>query len=215
MFPQIQPPKHLPITWGFTTRNNTIDDQDIKTPIQVHGNLITEYKSDKRLESSDALYTTERGVVLAVRVADCAPILFAGRLNNDEIFAGVVHAGWRGATLDIFGMFIDRFLSLGGQKDTAAWAIGPCIKKCHFQVGNEVFKAAEKHQHWLTARGVNKNHKDYFDLPDFLRLQAISKGLNPALDFSKVECTYCNPNDYYSFRRGDLKSRQCGWVKIE
>ena len=212
---QLKSPKHLPITWGFTDRNDFSAGHDIKTPSQAHGNHITEYISDHSLASADALFTTQSGVKIGVKVADCAPILFGGELIDGRVFAGVVHAGWRGATSDIWGKFIDLFIARGGLLKTAAWAIGPCIFKCHFQVGNEVFKAAESHQHWIQANGRNENQKDYFDLPGFIRLQARAKGLDPDLEFGQSECTYCNVERYYSYRRGDLKDRQYGWVKIE
>lgn len=211
----LKTPEHLPITWGFTDRSDLSVRHDIQTPQQVHGNHITEYSPDQFLCEADAIFTTIRGVKIGVRVADCAPVLFGGKLYDGNVLIGAVHAGWRGATSDIWGKFIDLFIHRGGLLETAAWAIGPCIMKCHFQVGNEVFKAAETHKHWVQVKGQNYHAKDYFDLPEFIRLQAKSKGLDPALEFGQPECTYCNSERFYSFRRGDLKDRQYGWIKIE
>ncbi|MFM8233917.1 MAG: polyphenol oxidase family protein [Holophagaceae bacterium] len=211
----LESPKHLPITWGFSDRKNPVPQGDIKTPSQVHGNRITEYQSNCNLADTDGIFTTEPGIKIAVRVADCAPVLLGGQLRNGKLFIAAVHAGWRGATKNVWGNMIDRFIDCGGDLKTAAWAIGPCILKCHFQVGNEVFKAAELHKHWSEAKGINNNPKDYFDLPEFLSLQALDKGLDKKLNFSQLACTYCNSQRFYSYRRGDLTKRQYGWIKIE
>ncbi len=46
----------------------------------------------------DALITTEKGLALGVKTADCVPVLIA---NKSGDLVSAVHAGWRGTSLEI------------------------------------------------------------------------------------------------------------------
>ena len=65
---------------------------------QVHGNDVLEVDAHSRptpdtRPRADALVTRAAGVVLAIQVADCLPVLFSSR---DGRVLGAAHAGWRG-----------------------------------------------------------------------------------------------------------------------
>jgi len=73
---------------------------------QVHGDRVVEVTSPggvtEPVAEGDAAFTTEPDLVLAVRTADCVPVLLAG--------PGVVaaaHSGWRGTALDIVGRLVE------------------------------------------------------------------------------------------------------------
>ncbi len=85
----------------------------------------------------DASVTARDDVVLAVRTADCVPILLFCR---EPRAAAAVHAGWRG-TLEGVAAATARQLERSfacKPKDLLA-AVGPCIHARAFTVGPEVF----------------------------------------------------------------------------
>lgn len=82
---------------------------------------------------ADAIVTDDPGCVLAVRVADCCPVLLA---SGDGAVVAAVHAGWRGVISGVAPAAIRAMRELGAQNIIAA--IGPCISADHFEVGPEV-----------------------------------------------------------------------------
>ncbi|HJV21070.1 MAG TPA: laccase domain-containing protein [Holophagaceae bacterium] len=56
--------------------------------------------------------------------------------------------------------------------------------------------------------------KPHLDLPGLLRAQARQLGLDPLKDGSVNLCTVCQPDLLWSYRRGDVKARQWGWVRL-
>jgi polyphenol oxidase len=114
---------------------------------QVHGDLIkhvekqdvTRFENVSRLEQSedfDALMSNQKGILLAVGIADCTPILVFDAKN--EAFAAI-HAGWRGTVLQIVRKTLEAMNANFGTNATDCYAyIGACIDECSFEVGNEV-----------------------------------------------------------------------------
>jgi copper oxidase (laccase) domain-containing protein len=158
-----------------------------------------------------------------VRVADCVPILLAGPLADGTPWVAALHAGWRGATGHgdpgpgggILRRGVARFRALGGHPADLAWAFGPAILACHFEVGEEVIGAARKDPAWQESlRSEVPSGKAHLDLHGFLRAQALDLGLDAAKDGSVALCTVCRPDLLYSYRRGETTGRQWGWVEI-
>jgi YfiH family protein len=60
---------------------------------QVHGATVVEVTEPGQHTGAeaDAAFTSQRGCTLAVRTADCVPLVLVG-----DAAIGVVHAGWRG-----------------------------------------------------------------------------------------------------------------------
>jgi hypothetical protein len=210
--PATRPP--FPLTWGFTTR---LDDPGALPAVrlrQVHGCDVVEASED--LQAADGIWTMRRGLAVGVRVADCVPILLAGPALHGEPWVAALHAGWRGAVGGILSRGIGVYLAQGGLPENLAWALGPAILKCHFEVGPEVLEAARRDHAWtedLAAPGPGG--KPHLDLHGFLRAQALRAGLAPDRDGTLARCTRCESGLFHSFRGGDLTGRQWGWVRID
>jgi YfiH family protein len=106
---------------------------------QVHSDLIrpmNHEQADQPVETGDGLITKAPGLLLAVRTADCYPILLA---DIRQRAVAVLHAGWKGTLQRIaekgVGEMRRCFNSSPG--DLRA-AIGPGIRGCCYQVGEEV-----------------------------------------------------------------------------
>ena len=84
----------------------------------------------------DAVVTDEPGLLLAVQVADCVPILL---VEPRRRVVAAVHAGWRGTVKRItekaVGVMRQRF---GAEPERIRAALGPSIRRCCYEVGREV-----------------------------------------------------------------------------
>ncbi len=103
---------------------------------QIHSALIHSVDGMPHPHTGDALLTSEPGIVLAVRTADCLPVLVAER--NGAV-VGAIHAGWRGTLARITEKTIGAMRMRYGidARDLVA-AIGPGIHRCCYEVGEEV-----------------------------------------------------------------------------
>jgi len=89
--------------------------------------------------AGDALITDSAGVLLAVQVADCLPILL---VEPERRVVAAVHAGWRGTAQRITEKTVGRMqLAFGCDPRRMRAAIGPGIHACCYEIGREVEEA--------------------------------------------------------------------------
>jgi len=94
---------------------------------QVHGATVLEVCEGGDAGEADALITRRPGLLLAVRTADCLPVLVA-----TPSAVAVIHAGWRGVAAGV----IPATLALLPRPAHAV--IGPSICGACYEVGREV-----------------------------------------------------------------------------
>ena len=139
------------------------------------------------LGEGDALVEKAPGTVVAVRTADCIPILLVDERNRA---VAAVHAGWRGTAARIAQHAItamhDRF---GTTPADLHAAIGPGIGKCCYEVGPEV------------AAQFGEQGKAHIDLAASNRAQLVQAGVTPGRVYASNLCTMCRADEFYSFRR--------------
>jgi len=89
----------------------------------------------------DALITNQPGLLLAVQVADCLPILL---VDPKKRVVAAVHAGWRGTVKRIAEKTVGEMRARFDCRpaDIRA-AIGPGIHRCCYEVGHEVVERFE------------------------------------------------------------------------
>lgn len=156
---------------------------------------------DNKFDSADALVTNQKGVTLVTFYADCVPVFL---LDTKREVLALIHSGWRGTYDEItpktIKHMIDKYNS--NPNDIIA-AIGPCIRQCHFQVGEDIAKLfAQKYTKKIV---IQSSGKIYIDLPGCINMQLTSMGILPDNITDAMLCTYCNPELFYSHRRDSDK----------
>lgn len=106
---------------------------------QVHGNIVAAVDGPGTVPGADALVTDVANVPLAIRHADCVPIV----LCDPGRAVGVAHAGWRGTVARIASRAVrTMYERYGSDPSTLVCAIGPSIAPDRYEVGPEVIAAA-------------------------------------------------------------------------
>lgn len=173
---------------------------------QVHGNRIVRVtQQDQQCGDCDALWTDVAGVTVAVRTADCVPILLA---RNDGRVVAAVHAGWRGSIARIAELTVGAMVTAGESPARFSAVIGPSIGPCCYEVAPELLER-------FSAAGFS----DAVDLVKRrLDLWAVNAAQLRAAGVGVVEClrvcTFCNQNPgYASFRRDATPVRQWSFIQ--
>lgn len=139
------------------------------------------------LGHADALLENVAGAVVAVRTADCIPVLL---VDVGRRAVAAAHAGWRGTAGGIVAKALSAMRErFGTDPADVHAAIGPGIGKCCYEVGPEV------------ARQFGKQGTSYLDLTEENRQQLIRAGVTPERIYASNLCTKCRPEEFHSFRR--------------
>ncbi len=139
------------------------------------------------LGEGDALLENTPGSVVAVKTADCIPLLLVDDANRA---VAAVHAGWRGTVAQIAQRAVDAMRSrFGTQPEHLHVAIGPGIGNCCFEVGPEV------------AEQFGRVGRVHIDLAEENRRQLLEAGVTPARIYASNLCTMCGAGEFHSFRR--------------
>ena len=104
---------------------------------QIHSAIVHRLdEANAHAPAGDGLISNTPNLLLAIKTADCVPVLLA---DVKRRVVGGFHAGWRGTVARVVekgvGEMRRRFKS--DPRDLRA-AIGPCIRKCCYSVGEEV-----------------------------------------------------------------------------
>lgn len=140
------------------------------------------------IPDTDALWTEEAGIALAVLVADCVPILFA---DSKARRIAVVHAGWRG----LVGGVVEAAASAFDEPGRVIAVAGPSIGPCCYEVGRE---AAEPARERFGDGVIRDRHLDLWAAS----VAAMRSGGVKTITVAAL-CTRCESHRFFSHRAGD------------
>jgi YfiH family protein len=198
------------IVAGMTTRDGDLCHLpgEPKWLNQVHGStalLSTDPSFEIGRPNADAVISRSRGEVIAVRTADCLPVLLCSR-TGDEVAAA--HCGWRSLSADLLANTIG--LMATPASELIAW-FGAAISQSAFEVGDEVrdaFLSADPN----AARCFERNDNDRWqaDLYALARQKLAKSGVENV--HGGGLCTYTDSDRFFSFRRARDSGRMISFI---
>lgn len=180
---------------------------------QVHGRRVLNADHDdcSILCHADASFSSRPGSVCAVMAADCLPILICDRAGT---LVGAIHAGWRGLATGVIEQAISEMReSSHADLCLMAW-LGPAIGPDHFEVGDEVREAFVARDPLSTRafrrHGAAQTPKWLADLFLLARLSLNRAGITEI--HGGNDCTFSNPERFFSYRRDGQTGRMAGLI---
>ena len=196
---------------------------------QIHSDLIHRVdgmcvdRIPERPLAGDGMVTDTPGLLLAVQTADCLPIIVA---DGKRRAVGVFHAGWRGTVKRIVEKGVGEMRKhFGSDPRDLVVAIGPGIRGCCYEVGEEVrikFEAQFAYANslfrevkesdpvrekypllFLTARAPGHSKlpvRLFLDLVEANRRQLLDAGVPAKNIDAAAPCTACHSELLFSFR---------------
>lgn len=172
---------------------------------QVHGTdaLVVDRplaEADRFEGGWDALVTDQPGTMVAVRTADCVPVLVHDARRR---VVAAIHAGWRGAVAGIvpktLALMRTRF---NADLESLHVSIGPSAGVCCYEVDEPVLDQVRERFAWWEA--VLRDHHEgtaHLDLKALIRRQVQDYGIDPERVTSVNLCTICHEDLFFSYRR--------------
>ncbi len=190
----------------------------------IAGNSAITSREGKPLLVGDGLVTDAPGLLLAVKTADCMPIII---VDPKKRAVGVFHAGWRGTLNRIAEKGVGEMRRwFGSRPQDLKAALGPSIRNCCYNVGEEVrdhFRsqfgyADELFREWQTYEDIHLKYpllfltmrapghselpyRIFLDLAQANRRQLLDAGLREANIETVDACTSCDTKRFFSHRR--------------
>jgi YfiH family protein len=182
---------------------------------QVHGSIVrTAVPGASPALECDGLATDRRGLGVAVQSADCVPLLLWASERNA---VAAVHAGWRGSLARVAAKAIEHLrASYGARPDELHAAIGPSIRICCYEVGDEVIEAfsSSGRDHSRISKPGPRGRR-HLDLVEDNRSQLLGAGVPERQIYDSARCTHCEPESFPSYRRdGPGAGRLLGWIGV-
>jgi YfiH family protein len=170
---------------------------------QVHSNrvhIIEDISAQWNEAEGDALATRVENVALAVKTADCMPVLIADPVTKA---LAAVHSGWRGTLSGILLCTIREMRrAFGSDPAHLLAAIGPGIRACCYEVGSDVADLFRMDYPGSCLKCPREGHRDKYllDLPKVLDAQMNLAGMRQGNRFDLGICTCCNTSEFFSHR---------------
>ncbi len=161
------------------------------------------------LARADGMVTDQVGVPLAMRFADCTPVMLYDRVQH---VIGIAHAGWRGTVRGAAVSALRAMQSAFGTRPQDVQAgIGPSIGPERYQVGEEVVEAVREtfgHTEGLIRRAADGSA--YLDLWAANRLALERAGVTD-VEVAGI-CTAVRTDEFYSHRAENGRTGRFGAV---
>lgn len=194
--------KVLAKEFGFKVEN-------ICRPKQTHTDRVEKVEDAdegiylSKFDNVDGFVTDKENKVLMMSFADCTPLLFYDPVK--KVIANT-HSGWKGTLQSIGVKTVEKMQKEYGcnPKDIIC-CIGPHIRKCHFEVDEDVkdlfyneFKSKINIEEGIESN--KEKNKYYIDTAKINKQILLNIGLKEENIIDSNICTVCNQDICHSYR---------------
>lgn len=189
--------------------NFKLDTKNIYRPKQTHTNRVEKVEEggegiyNPKYDNVDGLVTDKENKILILGFADCTPLFFYDPVK--DVIANT-HSDWKGTLQTIAVKTVEKMQEeYNCQAKDIICCIGPHIRKCHFEVDEEVknlfyekfktFDNIEEIIHFDTT-----NNKYHIDTTQLNKQMLKRIGLQEENIIDSNICTVCHSNICHSFR---------------
>ncbi len=173
---------------------------------QIHSNQVYVLQDRNTLPEvtaqieADAIVTQLTQIPIAIMTADCIPIVLFDPVRH---VIGVVHAGRVGTQNEILSKTIGKMVfKFGSSPKDLVLGIGPGICKQCYEVDEICVEPFLERAFPLKDIAEKTSSKKYLlDLLKINQLEAMERGINRKNIFQIGECTSCNNERWYSYRK--------------
>jgi len=206
-------PQDVLENWRRLSAALDLRPSDVALLDQVHGaQVLTVHAPTGALHTAgqaDGMVTATPGVLLAIRTADCVPVLLAA-----PGAVGAAHAGWRGVAAGVVPRTVERLVAVAGcaPGDVIA-AVGPHASVERYETGPDVIQALVQAglQRERISR-VGPRGREHADLRQAVHDQLTAAGVRQVDHVRR--CTLVDP-DFFSHRRdGAGTGRQASVIAL-
>lgn len=187
-----------------------IEGSSIFIPRQTHSLNVCWAEGPGECPNTDAVITAKRGLCVAVKTADCIPVLL---YDERQQLVAAVHAGWRGTV----GRIVERtIIEMKSRGEDLHAIIGPGISLEAFEVGDEVYEQfleagfpmdciAKRYPTAVSPSGESESdYKWHIDLWEANRWLLQQQGVS-RIHVAGI-CTHTSCEQFYSARRETIKT---------
>jgi len=191
------------------SENTGIPIENMVLTRQVHGSDITLVNKkhsgmgiirDRTFGDSDGLITSDRNVALVTFHADCVPVYL---YDSSKKVIGLVHSGWRSTLQKISAKAVkimkENFNCVSSDINAV---IGPCIRKCCFEVGKDVYEEFLNTFPGCSDAFASGGGKWKIDLVNIIINTLTQEGLSYSNIRDINRCTVCEKELFFSHRGG-------------
>ena len=185
-----------------------IDPKKIIFPQQTHSNNVKIINIEKTYSNTDGLISITENLGIGILVADCVPVFLFGKKSKH---CCLVHSGWKGSANLITTCAVKKLISLGNKPDEIKAVLGPSIGRCCFEIDSDVAQFFSKKNLHL------KNESKFkLNLKKEILSELVSLGFTNKNIFIDDLCTFCEKEDFFSYRREGVESgRMVAIMKVK
>lgn len=200
--------KELCKSIGCDYKNLVKTNQSHTDNVKVVENKIEKDKPDFNKEeynNTDGLITDKKNLILSTTNADCILLMFFDPVK--KVIANV-HSGWRGTIQRISVKTVEKMKKeFDSKPEDIICLICPSIRKCHFEVENDVKSLFEEEFKDLGKENLDKiieekipNKKWNIDTVLINQIILENEGLKKENIIDSKICSVCNSDIIHSYR---------------
>lgn len=188
--------KSIGIEYNNIVKTNQVHKDIIKN---VNGKINKDIPDfyEQAYEDTDGLITNKKNLAICATNADCIVLMMYDKTK--KVIANV-HSGWRGTVQKVASKTVDRMQEVYGcNPNDIICCISPSIRKCHFEVDEDV-KNIFENQFGNIEEFLSKDEKWHIDTVKINIDMLKEKGLREENIIDSKICTVCNSNLIHSYR---------------